>query len=162
MLPKPTPSHTAYKGGMSGWCGNCHGNFHNNNTQLIHPSGQILGGAIAAAYNSYNGTDDQIGGSAATAYISAVPFEDPANTTTSTAGPSATSQVSCITCHRAHATSAQNSGRWDFTQTFVALDGNVSLSYKIPSPYPSANQRSLCNKCHVKDAGDAPYVPPTP
>ncbi|MGB5107083.1 MAG: hypothetical protein WBP42_10265 [Candidatus Zixiibacteriota bacterium] len=151
--------HTAYKGGMGAWCGNCHGDFHANNTKLIHPSGRTLGGSIANAYNSYNGTDDITGGSQATAYISAVPFEDPSNTTTSTAGPSATSQVSCITCHRAHATSAQNAGRWDFGVTFLHEDGVESGSYAIPNPYNSLNQRSLCNKCHVKDAGDAPFEP---
>ena len=149
--------HTAYKSGMGAWCGNCHGDFHANNTKLIHPSGRVLGGAIAAAYNSYNGTDDITGGSPATSYIAAVPFEDPNNTTTSTAGPSASSQVSCITCHRAHATSAQNAGRWDFGMEFQEQDGVISGSYKIPNPYPSPNQRNLCNKCHVKDAGDAPY-----
>ena len=35
-------NHTAYQSGMSAWCANCHGNFHNNNTQLIHPSGVVL------------------------------------------------------------------------------------------------------------------------
>jgi len=149
-------NHTAYQGGMSAWCGNCHGNFHNNNTQLIHPSGRVLGASIATAYNLYNGTEDVTGGVQATAYLAAVPFEDPANPTGSTAGPSASSQVSCITCHRAHATSAPDAGRWDFSVTLLHEDGVESGSYQIPDPYGSVNQRSLCNKCHVKDAGDLP------
>ena len=148
-------NHTAYESGMGAWCSNCHGDFHANNTKLIHKSGVTLGASIANAYNAYMGTDNPTGGSAATAYLAAVPFEDPSNTVTSTAGPTASSQVSCISCHRAHATSAQNSGRWDFTQQFIENDGVVSGSYKIPNPY-GVNQRSLCNKCHVKDAGDAP------
>ncbi len=152
-------SHTAYKSGMGAWCGNCHGDFHNNNTKLIHPTGRAIGGTIANIYNLYNGTDDLTGGTQATAYIAAVPFEDPAMTTSSTEGPSASSQVTCITCHRAHATSAQNAGRWDFNITFLHEDGVESGSYPIPNPYPSDNQRSLCNKCHAKDAGDAPFVP---
>jgi hypothetical protein len=154
-------SHTAYKGGMSDWCGNCHGGFHSadNPTKLIHPTGETLGGSIAGTYNLYNGTDDQLGGGAATAYLAAVPFEDAANTTASTAGPTASSLVACVTCHRAHATSAQNAGRWDFDVTFLHEDGAESGSFQIPDPYSSVNQRSLCNKCHNKDAGDAPFVP---
>ena len=157
-------NHTAYQGSgtnaqMSAWCGNCHGSFHNNNTQLIHPSGQTLGGTISLAYGLYNGTDDVNGGAAATSYLAAVPFEDAANTTSSTAGPGAGSLVSCVSCHRAHATSATDAGRWDFNVTFLHEDGVESGSYQIPDPYASLNQRSLCNKCHVKDANSGPFVP---
>ncbi|MCX6832291.1 MAG: hypothetical protein NT028_09195 [candidate division Zixibacteria bacterium] len=155
-------NHTAYKSGMSAWCGNCHGNYHNEaNGRLEHPSGHSLGGEIAGNYDLYNGTAHLISGSHATAYLAAVSFEDPANTTTSTAGPTASSQVSCITCHRAHATSAPDAGRWDFNVTFLSEDGVTSSSYPIPSPYgPDVKiQRSLCNKCHVKDAGDLGSAP---
>ena len=147
-------AHTAYQSGMSAWCGNCHGDFHNNNTKLIHPSGQTLGGGIAQTYNLYNGTVDQLGGNAATAYLPEVPFEDPANLPDSTAGPSASSQVSCVTCHRAHATSAPDAGRWDFAVTFLHEDGVESGSFQIPDPYNNLNQRSLCNKCHNQDFDD--------
>ncbi|MBD3336627.1 MAG: hypothetical protein GF355_14035 [Candidatus Eisenbacteria bacterium] len=152
-------NHTAYKSGMSDWCANCHGDFHSadNPGKLIHPTGETLGGTIANAYNLYNGTDDPTGGDPSTAYLAAVPFEDPGNTTGSTAGPSASSQVTCMSCHRAHATSAPDAGRWDFSVTFLHEDGVESGSYPIPDPYSSDNQRSLCNKCHVKDANDAPF-----
>ncbi len=147
-------SHTAYQAGMSDWCGNCHGDFHNNNTKLIHESGTTLGGSVAGNYNLYNGTHDQTGGAQATAYLASVPFEDAANTANGTAGPSASSTVMCLTCHRAHATSAPNAGRWDFSVTLLDEDGLESGSYAIPNPYANPNQRSLCNKCHVKDAFD--------
>ena len=147
-------NHTAYQEGMSGWCGNCHGDFHDNNTQLIHPSGQTVGGSVATTYNLYNGSSDLLGGAQATAYLAAVAFEDPTNTIAGTGGPSASSQVSCISCHRAHAMSAMDSGRWDFNVTGLAEDGHESGSYKIPNPY-DVNQRSLCNKCHRKDEFDA-------
>lgn len=147
-------NHTAYQGGMSAWCGNCHGDFHNNNTQLIHPTGSAIGGSIATTYGLYNGSSNLTGGNPATSYLAAVPFEDPANTTTSTAGPTASSQVSCVTCHRAHATSAPNAGRWDFNVAGLEEDGHESGSYKIPNPY-DVYQRSLCNKCHKKDEFDA-------
>ena len=152
--PEGPTSHTAYQGGMSAWCGNCHGDFHNNNTKLVHPAGQAIGATVANTYNLYNGTVDITGGSAATAYLAQVPFEDAANTTSSTGGPSATSQVSCISCHRAHASSGPDSGRWDFSVTLLQEDGLESGSYAIPDPYANANQRSLCNKCHKKDEFD--------
>ena len=153
-------SHTAYRGGMSAWCGNCHGDFHNNNTQLVHPAGSTLGGTIAQTYNIYNGTVDQLGGTLATAYLAEVPFEGATNATTgNTSGPVGGDQISCITCHRAHATSAPDAGRWDFSVTFLHEDGVESGSYPIPPPdfanYQDLNQRSLCNKCHNKDLHDA-------
>ncbi len=74
---------------MSAWCGNCHGDFHNNNSQLVHPSGSTLGGTIATTYGLYNGTESITGGDPATSYIPEVAFEDPAMMTFSTAGPSA-------------------------------------------------------------------------
>ena len=157
-------NHTAYQGGMSAWCGNCHGDFHNNAAALIHPSGVPLGSDIASAYNAYNGTTDCVNNPAAsglpcgtgtqpTAYLAQVPFEDPANTTTSTAGPSSGSVVMCLTCHRAHATSSPDAGRWDFNVTLLDEDGVESGAFALPNPY-DANQRSLCNKCHSKDEFD--------
>jgi cytochrome c553 len=148
-------AHTAYKSGWAEWCANCHGDFHSleNPSSLIHPSGEVMGeGNTYIHYNLYNGTEDPTGGSQATAFLALVPFEDPSMTTSSTAGPSATSKVTCISCHRAHASSAINSGRWDFQVTLMDEDGVESGSFAIPSPYPSPEQRSLCNKCHVKDA----------
>ncbi len=144
-------NHTAYISGMSAWCGNCHGDFHNNNTLLIHPSGSTLGGTIATTYSLYNGTVDQTGGGT---YLAEVPFQDLAMTTSSTANPTAGSQVMCMTCHRSHATSGPDAGRWDFSVTFLHEDGVESGSWPIPDPYANLNQRSLCNKCHNKDAGD--------
>ncbi len=152
-------AHTAYRSGMSLWCGNCHNSFHNTSypTVLKHPSGAALGATVASNYNSYNGTDDADGGLTATAYLNEVPFEDPGSETDMVAGPSSTSKVMCLTCHRAHASSARDAGRWDFDVTFLHEDGEESGSYQIPDPYASLNQRSLCNKCHVKDADDAPF-----
>jgi len=147
-------NHTAYNSGMSGWCGNCHGDFHNSGN-LVHPSGVGIGGDIATAYNAYNGTEDMTGGAIATSYLAAVPIEGSGILTSSTAGPSSSSNVMCLTCHRAHASSAPNAGRWDFSVTLLEEDGLESGSYAMADPYNSPNQRSLCNKCHGKDVGDA-------
>jgi hypothetical protein len=155
FVPFESPtSHTAYQGGMSAWCGNCHGDFHANGTKLIHKSGVAMGATVAGIYNLYAGSDAITGGSQATAYIPEVAFEDPGNATDSDDGPSASSQVSCISCHRAHANSAPDAGRWDFSVTFLVEDGHESGSWTIPNPY-SVYQRSLCNKCHKKDEFDA-------
>ena len=153
--PESSTSHTAYQDGMSEWCGNCHAAYHDAYGTLRHPSGTAIQASIATTYNLYNGTTDQIGGNAATSYLAQVPFEDPANLTNSEAGPTATSEVSCITCHRAHASSAPDSGRWDFAVAFLHEDGVESLAYALPDPYADLNQRSLCNKCHNQDAFDA-------
>lgn len=148
--------HTAYKSGMSEWCANCHADFHNTSypSNLRHPSGAPLGAAIAAAYATYNGTANPLSGSPATSYAALAPFEDAdaLNTTTSTRGPSASSKVMCLSCHRAHASSAPDAGRWDFKVARLGDDGQESGSYPLPHPYGDS-QRSLCNKCHVKDAG---------
>jgi cytochrome c553 len=154
--------HTAYKSGMSAWCANCHGNFHAEaGGRLEHKSGQSLGGTVAGIYGRYNGTAHYNSGTPATSYLAAVPFEEPTMTTTGTDGPLASSQVSCISCHRAHASSAPDIGRWDFNVTWLSDDGVTSGSYPIPNPYgPDVEiQRSLCNKCHAKDAGDLGSAP---
>jgi hypothetical protein len=163
--------HTIYKDGMSEWCANCHADFHSDNTNnFVHPEGD-MGSTIAANYNAYVSTDDQVSGDQATAYRGLVPFEavnvdlataTPANYTT---GPDGVDKVMCVTCHRAHASAFDDIGRWDFKATFLAdshplaTDGGVGPNDATNKYYQYAfvtNQRSLCNKCHVKDFGDEP------
>jgi hypothetical protein len=142
-------NHAAYRSGMSDWCANCHGLYHDNDLSgFEHPSGENLGAEISAQYKSYDGDDAPEGGSAATAYLAAVPFEDPAASAASREGPSGVSKVMCLTCHRAHASSAPHAGRWDFNVSLLSEDGVVSGSYAIPNPYDSPNQGTLCSKCH--------------
>lgn len=148
-------NHPAYNSGMSAWCGNCHGDFHGGGSPAVlrHPTGVGVGGTIAANYGVYNGTG-HYDGDPTLSYLSLVAFEDPAVTTTSTDGPSSSSRVMCLTCHRAHASSAVNAGRWDFDVTIWEEEGLESGSYAIPNPYAATagiHQRSLCNKCHAKD-----------
>jgi hypothetical protein len=151
-------NHTAYRGGMSDWCGNCHGDFHNTTYPAVqkHPSGVTFGAAAATAYNNYNGSADVHGGRPSGAYLAQVPFEDASqsNTPSSPQGATASSKVMCLSCHRAHASSAPDAGRWDFNVTFLNDDGRQSGSFALPNPF-EAGQRSLCNKCHVKDNANA-------
>ena len=147
---------------MSAWCANCHGDFHNNVANLIHPSGVALGTRRRGLQRlqRHHRLREQPGtagspcgtGNQATAYLAQVPFEDAAKTRLDPR-PDSGSRVMCLTCHRAHATSAPNAGRWDFNVTLLDEDGVESGSYALPNPY-DANQRSLCNKCHSKDEFD--------
>ncbi|MBD3297818.1 MAG: hypothetical protein GF341_04115 [candidate division Zixibacteria bacterium] len=161
ISPESNANHTAYRSGMSEWCANCHGDFHNTSYPGVrkHPTGVKLGVAVASAYNAYNGSADPHGGMQSVAYLAQVPFEDPgpSHTISSTAGPSASSKVMCLSCHRAHASSAPDAGRWDFNVTFLDDDARESGSQPLANPY-GAGQRSLCNKCHIKDDGDSRLV----
>jgi hypothetical protein len=150
-------NHTAYHSGMSDWCANCHGDFHNLGQGVLkHVNGVPVGGTISNNYDHYNGTTHYLSGTHTTAYLKDVPFEDAATTVSGTTGPTAGSTVMCLSCHRPHATSSPDAGRWDFNVTFLSEDGVASGSYAIPDPYASPGvQRSLCNKCHVKDSASS-------
>ncbi len=154
--------HSAYRQGMSDWCGNCHGRYHDDvqtpvvpggGEPLVHPNNELLNSGTRDRYNAYNGDDDPTGSTVATAYLAATPFEDPSSTTTSTSGAGGGSRVMCLTCHRAHATSSPAAMRWDFRVALLSADGVVSASYPIPDPYHSPNQATLCSKCHEGGTG---------
>lgn len=145
-------SHTAYQDGWSLWCSNCHGMYHQaGNPPFEHPVNQALSMQHRDAYDRYRGEVDPTGGDAATAYLPEVPYEDSTVTPSTTSGPPASSRISCMSCHRAHATSAPEATRWDKTVLYLEEDGVVSGSYRIPNPYPGATQRALCIKCHVSE-----------
>jgi len=164
--------HTIYKSGVSDWCANCHETFHSDNTSnFVHPI-QAMGSTIAASYNAYVSSDDVSSGVVASSYSGLVPFEavnvdltlaDPKNYTE---GPTSQDKVMCLTCHRAHASAYGDAARWDMSETFLIEShpattdvgfiqsdvDNKDYNYTFVT-----NQRSLCNKCHVKDFGDAPF-----
>ncbi|MBI4830566.1 MAG: hypothetical protein HY801_03225 [Candidatus Lindowbacteria bacterium] len=147
--------HTAYVSGMSDWCANCHANFHSGMTSnIVHPTDQDLGSDIAGNYNAYV-TTEVLTGDVSTSYLGLVPFEDAANTTTSTTGPTAASKVMCLTCHRAHASPYPDAGRWDFAQTELSESHPAGEPYLAEwdggDPLDLTHQRSLCNKCHIQD-----------
>jgi hypothetical protein len=157
---------------MSEWCGNCHGDMLVSDHQtdgiaFQHPAG---GGALFSydqvdSYNSYLQTGD-LTGTAATAYLQFVPFErgtailqllDPG----SRQGPDAQSRVTCLSCHRAHASAFADAGRWDFTAELLSDShpavgdiganlNDVYFSYygrDIAAEF-GAGQGSFCEKCH--------------
>lgn len=173
-----TQVRVAYGSGMSEWCSNCHGQLHNDSypSPLRHPSGNAadLTATIIGNYNSYVYTG-KTDGTVATAYNSLVPFETGlsyadrtalAALTAATTGAETGANVMCLSCHRAHATGFDSMTRWDTKATlitdagaYVAYTGtaprtlaDIQAAYydRAPTAF-SAYQRSLCNKCHVKD-----------
>jgi hypothetical protein len=152
--PESDGNHTAYGMGMSEWCANCHVDLLAGESAAgaaKHPAGNgvKLSEQMLARYNSYISTGN-LSGNRASAYASQVPFEigsddhsrlDPS----STEGPDSTANVMCLTCHRAHASAFANSGRWDFSSTFLATsEPPEDGGYR-------AWQRQLCAKCHPYD-----------
>ncbi len=166
-LEDQTDTRVAYGKGMSEWCANCHGTMHSDETpgpgNFRHPAGAgaILGPDYAANYNRYDFRTGALDADGSAAYSSLVPFE--MNTEVratlraavlSTAGPSAggTESVTGLTCHRAHASAFPDLARWRFDSVMV-WDGFPSpMWYYGRTQYSfAAFQRSLCNKCHVRD-----------
>ena len=149
--PERDGHHTAYLAGVSRWCANCHGQYHEpgSGASFQHPVDVPLGAAVSQRYNEYQGDASPGGGGRPTAYLAEVPFEDPTGDVSSTEGPGPRSRVMCLSCHRAHGSSAPSAGRWDFGVALLADDGRESGSHRIPNPYGDPGQGPLCQKCHA-------------
>jgi hypothetical protein len=118
-----------------------------------HPSNLTMNTDLIDTYNRYRGTGF-LDGDGTDAYIAAVPIEFPAATTGFRGPAPVDARVTCVSCHRAHASSGPGSGRWDFNITTWAEEGIVSGSYPIPNPYEATAgplQETLCQKCHGTD-----------
>lgn len=189
-----TQTRVAYGQGMSEWCANCHTNmrgttFIAGRGGLVHPAGNNakLTGAIAANYVAYVKSGDMSNADATRAYNSLVPFEigsgdhtnhlKPLARSDDTAlnGPDTTSNVSCLSCHRAHASGFESMLRYSVANEFITVsdeggnsvygDPNVNAGvargmsakeqeaayYDRPATKFAPFQRQLCNKCHAKD-----------
>jgi predicted CXXCH cytochrome family protein len=171
-------TRVAYGSGMSEWCANCHGELLENayvsgEAAHTHPAGNsaVLGATIAGNYNNYVAT----GNTAAANYLSLVPFEEGASVTVaalkakavngvSAADATATSNVNCLSCHRAHASGFASMLRYNPATFMTVADGsyagaaltasnawNTAAYYGRASTEFPAFQRALCNKCHAKD-----------
>jgi hypothetical protein len=168
-------SHVDYGSGMSEWCANCHISFltdeHDKKMGMgfEHPSGndEHLEGKMVDNYDKYVKTGD-LSGNAATSYLTLVPFERGVTDTalldpTSTQGPDNSSNVMCLTCHRAHASAFRAIGRWDFYVELIADshpaegDSGVTGNDVFYSYYGrdmiaefGVEQKAFCEKCHGK------------
>jgi len=171
--------HTDYGTGMSEWCTQCHTGFDQGEAGGKHPSdsGATLGD-LEDNYNRYRASGD-LSATPSDSYFALVPFERGAGVTatdlnpTSLEGPATTSNVMCLSCHRAHASAFKFAGRWDFTVEFLKdshPNGNTTSGPGIDEPDGSLPihkensyygrdiatvygpyQRALCNKCHLQD-----------
>ena len=170
-----------YGSGMSEWCANCHGGFYNNAIGgTMHPAGNDVAlGSYVDNYNKYVATGN-FTGDVTTAFDALVPIERGTTDSTTlhdgttgpvTAGADTNSNVMCLTCHRAHASAFDNDLRWDAGTAFLAESGVLLADTTFTDGTTAAGkaayyadgatvdittkygewQRSLCNKCHVKD-----------
>jgi hypothetical protein len=171
-----TDSHHAdYGSGMSEWCANCHGGLLVSNSSAgKHPSGDDvnLTSEIVANYNRYVASGDTTG-IKDTAYFALVPIERGTSDVTaldteSTVGATdGQDNVSCLSCHRAHASAFEYGTRWDTSEEFLVdshpqvgdtvtrsdaatLQTNSYYGRDIAATFGEF-QRSLCNKCHLQD-----------
>lgn len=164
--PETDSNHADYGAYMSEWCANCHSEFIGGSK---HPAGLVNGAMNGEAnnYNAYKKTGD-LTGVQATSYLQFVTFErGPGATlsTSSTVGPDASSNVSCLTCHRAHASAFDYGIRWDITTEFPVSDSHPDTGdggitgNEVTNKYYGRDmtadfgdyQRSFCNKCHIND-----------
>lgn len=188
-----TQTRVAYGQGMSEWCSNCHTgilrtSFTSGMGSLTHPAGNgaKLGATIAGNYNLYVKSGD-LTNTSDKSYNSLVPFEegtaDYATLKTHAKiddtylnGPTADSNVSCLSCHRAHASGFDSMTRFGALEggeyfTVADASGNAMYSadlndksalgrnqveqaaalYDRPATKFAPYQRALCNKCHAKD-----------
>jgi nitrate/TMAO reductase-like tetraheme cytochrome c subunit len=162
-------SHPAYGAGMGEWCASCHGDYVNDSQKHPSGNGEFLNGQ-AGTYNSYVKTGD-FTGVQATSFTALVQFERQetdktvlAAAITSTAGPDSGNNVMCLTCHRAHASAFNNITKWDMEHELLADGWPTAQNLVDMGALPNSDyygrdiatefgdyQRSLCNKCHVKD-----------
>jgi hypothetical protein len=182
----------AYGGGTlanswGNWCGTCHGSFNSTSKTLHHPIDVALGTEIANKYNSYVSSGIMTG-TAATAYSSINPFAEATedygilqthakNNNSYLSGPTSTDAVTCLSCHRAHASGFDDMLRFYYTWEFTTFGGNypgldnaamtssrkptqaggrnmadfAAAYYDRPSSKFGPYSRSLCNKCHAQD-----------
>jgi len=169
------------------WCATCHAKMHSNGN-YVHPVDETLGSTIAGIYNKYINSSNTVGGAAATSYLSLVPFVEntadyavlkshASNTNKYLNGPASSDRVSCLSCHRAHASGFPDALRWQMEGEFITVadaggnpiwpgtDNGASTSfsrgrtelemraayYNRPATVFGAYQRVLCNKCHAQD-----------
>lgn len=178
-------TRVAYGSGMSEWCTNCHNKYTESNKSPGHPAGSLvkMTPRMIANYNAYIASGNATGNSSSS-YTSMVPFEmgtqdysilkkTARSDGSTTAGPDTTSNVMCLTCHRAHATAWDKAARWNFMTEFLVYNGDYPgvdrtevppqysqgrtkaetrrAFYERPAGNYATYQRSLCNKCHTMD-----------
>ncbi|MBI5342479.1 MAG: hypothetical protein HZB63_04055 [Deltaproteobacteria bacterium] len=164
-----------YQGGFSSFCSACHGDFHGGNGEartadnsktrvggawIKHPTNVTMDQSTGSKYgiNTYKavvintqGTNPNPAGydwkyplikaDADFAVKSAVASAtDPATLAT-------TDRISCLTCHKAHASQYENMTRWDTNAHSYIADGAVDFEGQASG---GDNPAYGCGKCHQK------------
>ncbi len=181
-----TQTRVAYGGAgintWGNWCASCHQDMHSSGN-YVHPIDESLGSDVANIYNAYVKSGD-LSGASATSFNSLVPFAENTgdiatlqahalNNDTYLNGPGSSDKVTCLSCHRAHASGWPEALRWNpegefmiYNSLFPGTDttptvlqfarGRVAAEtqaayYDRPVTKFASYQRVLCNKCHAKD-----------
>ena len=164
------------------WCATCHADMHSANG-TVHPVDQALSGGTNDIYNQYVKSGD-MGGNINASFTSLVPFVEMSsdyatlalhakNDDTYLNGPTGADRVTCLSCHRAHASGWEFALRWNMEGEFMVYNslypgtdttptvpqfarGRTGLEtqaayYDRPVTKFASYQRVLCNKCHAKD-----------
>ena len=179
--PESPSNHSAYRSGVSVWCETCHDRPHQGgggggggptstgtsgtgditnigsaapgggSTGFQHRTDGNISNTRRAQYDTYDGTGFESSADPNLSYIPEVALEFPSATVSFTGPTPQDAQLSCFSCHRAHASSAPKALRWDQEIATWAEEGVLSGSYPIPNPYDTTAgnaQRPLCDKCH--------------
>jgi hypothetical protein len=124
-----TGGHTSW----GGWCSTCHPNMHSAG-HYTHPVDVGMSGNTINNYNSYVKSGDAASGTPATSFTSLVPFVTNSsdytalaplagNASATYAGPQSGDQVTCLSCHRAHASGMMYGLRYDIEYEFMTKGG---------------------------------------
>lgn len=145
-----TQTRTAYGFSNSGtytpwgsWCATCHTDMHSSNG-YVHPTDQALGSDLANNYNAYLKTGD-LTGTTTTSFNSLIPFFEETsdvatlalhakNNDTYLNGPTSADRVSCLSCHRAHASAWEFGLRWNGENEFLTMANSSAPTIAV---YPS-------------------------
>lgn len=164
------------------WCATCHTGMHSDGN-YVHPIDETLGSTVALNYQQYVKSGDMTG-LAASSFSSLVPFIQNTgdyaalatvarNDDSQLGGPTTNDRVSCVSCHRAHASGFMHALRFNVEGEFMTYNslwpgtdstpsvpqfarGRTSAEtqaayYDRPPTKFASYQRVLCNKCHAKD-----------
>jgi len=123
-----TQTRVAYGQDSGRWCATCHAEMHQND-EFNHPVDRSIDG-FAANYNAYVSSGVMNPAAANGPFTSLVSFNESTtsyttlksharNDDTVLAGPATTDQVTCFTCHRAHASGFFKAARWNLENEFL-------------------------------------------
>ncbi|MCK9419654.1 MAG: cytochrome C [Nitrospirae bacterium] len=176
----------AYGKNVAEWCANCHtgmlqGTYTSGMAGLRHPAGNgaKLTADIVANYNAY--VSSGIMTNTGNAFSTLAPFATDTNdrtvlksaaTNTTTRVATTGDNVTCLSCHRAHATAFESMLRFAYSNEFMTAADSTNAAiydsvngkgtgysvaqqtnayYGRPATAFGPNARVFCNKCHAKD-----------